>query len=188
MSEATVRIYKNSISRNGGQATYYANRTQTGNWRRRLLQTSDRSQVDEDLFRLMAQQPAQAALPADWRSYTVAAGGYAFGCPEDWEVQAPPTMENSVGGPDTRPRPLPRLPVIPGGNSFAFRYNDYAIAPGQSLADWYQQVLLASQNGMIVPRGTEAVEELPMTLPGVRGLLVTELMGLDPPGIATRCI
>ena len=33
---------------------------------------------------------------------------------------------------------------------------------------------------MIVPRGTPALEELPMTLPGARGLLVTELMGSNP--------
>ena len=46
--EATVRIYKNSISRNGGQGATYATDSdrQLERW---LLQTSDRSQVDEDL-------------------------------------------------------------------------------------------------------------------------------------------
>ena len=176
--EATVRIYKNSISRNGGQGATYATDSdqQLERW---LLQTNDRNQVDEDLFKLVAQQPAQAALPADWRSYTVAVGGYAFACPDDWEVQAPSTFENRLG-PGNATALIAPAARYPGGNSFAIRYNDYAIAPGQSLADWYQQVVLASQNGMIVPRGTEAVEELPMTLPGVRGLLVTELMGSNP--------
>ena len=93
--EATVRIYKNSISRNGGQGAASATDSdqQLERW---LLQTSDRSQVDEDLFKLVA-QPAPAALPADWRSYTVAAGGYTFACPADWEVQASPSVENRLG-------------------------------------------------------------------------------------------
>lgn len=176
--EATVRIYKNGVSRNGGQgATYVTDSDQQ--LERWLLQTSDRSQVGEDLLRLVAQPLAQAALPADWRGYTTASGGYAFACPADWEVQAPPSGENGLG-PGYATALIAPAARYPGGNSFAIRYNNYAIAPGQSLADWYQQVFLASKDGMSVPRGTQAVEALPMTLPVVQGLLVTELMGSNP--------
>ena len=122
---------------------------------------------------------AQAALPAGRRSYTVMAGGYTFACPEDWEVQLPPTAALSLGPGHATALTAPAA-SYPGGNGFAIVYNSYAIAPGQSLSDWYQQVFLASQDGMIVPRGTQAVEALPITLPGVRGLLVTELMGSNP--------